>query len=53
MVQGWRQAKRLAGGDESLVIPGHDPLVRTRFAAVEGTGGEVVRLDLPPRDAAG
>jgi glyoxylase-like metal-dependent hydrolase (beta-lactamase superfamily II) len=53
MVQGWRRAKRLAGGDESLVIPGHDPLVRTRFPAVEGSGGEVVRLDLPPRDAAG
>jgi glyoxylase-like metal-dependent hydrolase (beta-lactamase superfamily II) len=48
MVQGWRRARRLAGGDESLVIPGHDPLVRTRFPAMEGSGGEVVRLDLPP-----
>ncbi len=48
MVQGWRRARRLAGGDESLVIPGHDPLVRSRFPAMEGTGGEVVRLDLPP-----
>jgi len=48
MVQGWRRARALAGGDESLVIPGHDPLVRARFPAVEGTGGEVVRLDLPP-----
>lgn len=48
MVQGWRRARALAGGDESLVIPGHDPLVRRRFPAVEGSGGEVLRLDLPP-----
>ena len=25
MTQGWRIAKRLAGGDETRVIPGHDP----------------------------
>jgi glyoxylase-like metal-dependent hydrolase (beta-lactamase superfamily II) len=47
MVQGWRAARRLAGGDESLVIPGHDPLVRARFPA-EDAGGEIIRLDLPP-----
>jgi glyoxylase-like metal-dependent hydrolase (beta-lactamase superfamily II) len=47
MIQGWRRARHLAGGDESLVIPGHDPIVRTRFPAMDG-GAEVVRLDLPP-----
>jgi glyoxylase-like metal-dependent hydrolase (beta-lactamase superfamily II) len=47
MIQGWRRARQLAGGDESLVIPGHDPLVRERFPAADGAG-EVLRLDLPP-----
>ena len=48
MILGWRAAKKLAGGDETLVIPGHDPLVRDRFPAVEGTNGEVVALHLAP-----
>jgi glyoxylase-like metal-dependent hydrolase (beta-lactamase superfamily II) len=47
MIQGWRRARQLAGGDDSLVIPGHDPLVRTRFPAMDDAG-EVLRLDLPP-----
>jgi glyoxylase-like metal-dependent hydrolase (beta-lactamase superfamily II) len=49
MTQGWRTAKKLAGGDETLVVPGHDPLVRERYPAVEGTNGEVVALHLAPR----
>ena len=48
MVQGWRRARALAGGDETLVIPGHDPLVRTRFPAEPGSDGEALRLDLAP-----
>jgi glyoxylase-like metal-dependent hydrolase (beta-lactamase superfamily II) len=48
MTQGWRIARRLAGGDETRVIPGHDPLVRSRFPAVAGQGGDVVALHLPP-----
>ncbi len=48
MTQGWRVAKRLAGGDETRVIPGHDPEVRERFPAVPGQDGEVVALHLPP-----
>jgi glyoxylase-like metal-dependent hydrolase (beta-lactamase superfamily II) len=48
MVQGWRRAVRLAGGDETLVIPGHDPILRVRFPEVAGTGREALRLDLPP-----
>jgi hypothetical protein len=42
-----RRARALAGGDESPVIPGHDPLMRLRFPA-EDPAGEVIRLDLPP-----
>ncbi len=48
MTQGWRRARALAGGDESLVIPGHDPLVRQRYPVMD-TAGDVVRLDLAPR----
>ncbi len=48
MVQGWRRARALAGGDESLVIPGHDPLLRERFPALPGSGGEVLMLHEPP-----
>ncbi|MBX6745498.1 MAG: N-acyl homoserine lactonase family protein [Acetobacteraceae bacterium] len=48
MTQGWRIARRLAGGDETRVIPGHDPEVRNRFPAVPGQEGEVVALHLPP-----
>jgi glyoxylase-like metal-dependent hydrolase (beta-lactamase superfamily II) len=48
MAAGWRMARRLAGGDDTRVIPGHDPLVRSRFPAVEGQDGEVVALHLPP-----
>ncbi|NKC32181.1 N-acyl homoserine lactonase family protein [Falsiroseomonas selenitidurans] len=47
MVQGWRKARALAGGDESLVIPGHDPLVRAMFP-VSDEDPESWRLDLPP-----
>jgi glyoxylase-like metal-dependent hydrolase (beta-lactamase superfamily II) len=48
MAQGWRLAKRLAGGDASRVVPGHDPLVRTLYPALAGSDGEVVCLHLPP-----
>jgi glyoxylase-like metal-dependent hydrolase (beta-lactamase superfamily II) len=48
MTQGWRLAKKLAGGEEMRVIPGHDPLVRSRFPAVAGQGEEVVALHLAP-----
>ncbi|MDO9709005.1 N-acyl homoserine lactonase family protein [Paracraurococcus lichenis] len=48
MTQGWRIAKKLAGGDETRVIPGHDPAVRERFPKVPGQGEDVVALHLPP-----
>jgi glyoxylase-like metal-dependent hydrolase (beta-lactamase superfamily II) len=46
MTQGWRIAKKLAGGDATRVVPGHDPLVRQRFPKVPGQGEEVVALHL-------
>lgn len=46
MTQGWRLAKKLAGGDIARVVPGHDPLVLQRFPAVPGQEGEAVALHL-------
>jgi len=53
MAAGWRLAKRLAEGDASRVVPGHDPLVRALYPALAGSDGEVVCLHLPPRTQAG
>lgn len=47
MAAGWALARRLAGRDDR-VVPGHDPLVRALYPAVEGSGGETVALHLPP-----
>lgn len=47
MAEGWRRALALAEGDTSLVIPGHDPLVRERYRPVPGSDGETVALHLP------
>jgi glyoxylase-like metal-dependent hydrolase (beta-lactamase superfamily II) len=44
MIQGWRIARRLAGGVEDRIVPGHDPEVLRRFPAVPGSGGETVAL---------
>jgi glyoxylase-like metal-dependent hydrolase (beta-lactamase superfamily II) len=49
MAQGWARARRLAGGDDSLVIPGHDPEVRRIFPPLDGAAAEVVALHLPPK----
>jgi glyoxylase-like metal-dependent hydrolase (beta-lactamase superfamily II) len=49
MTQGWKLAKKLAGGDENRVVPGHDPEVRRIYPAVPGTDGEVTALHLPPK----
>lgn len=48
MTAGWQAAARLAGGEESLVVPGHDPEVRRRYPAVEGSDGETVMLHVAP-----
>ena len=46
MAEGWRLLDSLSDGPDH-VIPGHDPLVRTRFPALGGDG-EIVQLHLPP-----
>ena len=46
MLEGYETLERLADGPDHI-IPGHDPLVRTRFQAVEGRQ-DIVRVDLPP-----
>jgi glyoxylase-like metal-dependent hydrolase (beta-lactamase superfamily II) len=48
VIEGWRTARRLAGGDESRIVPGHDPEVRRRYPALPGSAGETVELHLPP-----
>lgn len=47
MLAGFSTIRRLAGGDDMRVIPGHDPLVTERFPA-EGRSGFVWRLDRGP-----
>jgi len=51
MAEGWRVCEELADGPDH-VIPGHDPLVLARFAAVPGLL-DTVRVDLPPVDRTG
>ncbi len=46
-LNGYATIRRLAGGDDARVIPGHDPLVTERFPAV-GTSGFLWRLDKGP-----
>ncbi|MEM9782225.1 MAG: N-acyl homoserine lactonase family protein [Pseudomonadota bacterium] len=52
MVHGFRRLPRLAG-DATLVVPGHDPLVRDYFPRVAGDpdGAAVHRLDVAPDPA--
>ncbi|MDU8943112.1 N-acyl homoserine lactonase family protein [Ovoidimarina sediminis] len=47
MLEGFKVIRRLGGGDDARVIPGHDPLVRERFPEA-GTSGFVWRLDKGP-----
>jgi glyoxylase-like metal-dependent hydrolase (beta-lactamase superfamily II) len=46
MLEGYRKLEALADGPDHI-IPGHDPLVRTRFPA-HPASEEIVRLDLDP-----
>lgn len=46
MAEGWRLCEELSDGPDHI-IPGHDPLVRTRFPAARGMT-DTVRVDLPP-----
>ena len=46
MLEGYRLVESLADGPDHI-IPGHDPLVRTRFPALPGHP-DIVRVDVPP-----
>jgi glyoxylase-like metal-dependent hydrolase (beta-lactamase superfamily II) len=50
MVEGWRTATRLAG-DESRVIPGHDPAVAARYSRLPGADVEAFELHRDPLPA--
>lgn len=47
MLDGHDRLRRLAD-DERFVVPGHDPLVLTRYPAVDGLAGVAARLDAEP-----
>lgn len=48
MLLGFEKLRKLSGSND-LIIPGHDPLVMTRYGApTDETHGIVVRLDEPP-----
>jgi glyoxylase-like metal-dependent hydrolase (beta-lactamase superfamily II) len=49
MVEGWRLLHKLVDGNEDMIIPGHDPLVRERYPSVEGTNDECVALHVAPK----
>ena len=48
MLDGYDTLETLADGPNH-VIPGHDPLVLSRFPAMSGES-DIVRVDLPPID---
>lgn len=49
MMEGHDKLRHLAGGDEDLIVPGHDPLVLEYYPAPSPElEGKVVRLDVPP-----
>jgi glyoxylase-like metal-dependent hydrolase (beta-lactamase superfamily II) len=52
MFAGFDTVLRLADGDLTRIIAGHDPIVMTRFPAPQDAlKGIVARVDLPPRSA--
>lgn len=49
MMEGHDRLRALAGGNEDLIVPGHDPLVFDYYPAPSPElEGKVVRLDVPP-----
>ncbi len=47
MMASFDRLKKVAPTDDHI-IPGHDPQVMKRYPVVNGTGGLIVRLDVPP-----
>ncbi len=48
MLEGYRRCEELAEGDETRLIPGHDPEVLRRWPRMDPGIADIVRLDLPP-----
>jgi glyoxylase-like metal-dependent hydrolase (beta-lactamase superfamily II) len=48
MLEGFRLCGELAGGDETLLIPGHDPEVLKLWPPYDPAVPDVVRVDLSP-----
>ena len=52
MMEGHEKLRRLAGGNEDLIVPGHDPLVMDYYPAPSpDLEGKVIRLDVAPKTA--
>lgn len=50
MILAFDRLRQLAGGDESRIVPGHDPLVLARYPAPDSRlQGVVARLDVAPK----
>lgn len=49
MLDGFIRCEELAGGDESLLVAGHDPEVGERWPELIPGFADIVRLDLPPK----
>jgi glyoxylase-like metal-dependent hydrolase (beta-lactamase superfamily II) len=47
VLEGYRTMRRLASS-EAHIVPGHDPLVLTRYPAVREDAPDIVRLDVDP-----
>jgi glyoxylase-like metal-dependent hydrolase (beta-lactamase superfamily II) len=48
MLAGFDRCEQLAGGDESLLVPGHDPGVMSRWPRWRADVADIVRLDAAP-----
>lgn len=51
MLEGFIRCEELAGGDESLLVAGHDPEVRERWPELIPGFPDIVRLDLDPKSS--
>lgn len=49
MLEGFSRCEQLAGGDESLLVPGHDPDVMRRWPLWREDVPDIVQLDAEPR----
>jgi glyoxylase-like metal-dependent hydrolase (beta-lactamase superfamily II) len=52
MLAGFARCEELAAGDESLLVPGHDPAVVARWPRWKPDIADIVKLDAAPSDSA-